>query len=159
MHRYRLLQPEDIDTIMPLAKEHFESVGMFDRGFTYNHTDAKEYMTDVSESDDYIPMVHIADNGTIDGIICFQINVSPYCHDDICASEHMWYVSKNVPDMYRSRIFTELFKTSIKVLELQGISLVIASLPKILDEGKTVGKFLTRHGFELLESVYKRRLK
>ncbi|MGA1047383.1 MAG: hypothetical protein ACO3UU_05195 [Minisyncoccia bacterium] len=153
----RTMKPKDVDKVMLIAKEHFDSVDMESRGFTYREDHAKEYIEHISKSEEYVPIVHEKD-GVIDGIIFFQMNYSPYNKNDLCASEHVWYVKKGESEIYRSKLFMDLLKSSVDLLNKLNVSLITISLPETVDIGQSVGRFLKRNKFLKTDSVYKRRL-
>lgn len=154
---FRTMKLSDLDQILELSKEHFEAVGMVERGFTFIEPDAKKYLENVALDTDYIPIVHEKQNGDIDGIIVFQVHYSPYNHREKCAVEHLWYVKKGGSEITRSKLFVRLLREALKTLKAFRIDQTRISLPSKLYIGGTVGSFLERNGFEQVENLYMRR--
>jgi len=153
----RTMKEKDLDGVMAIAKEHFDAVDMASRGYTYREGDTRKYIEEIAASTEYLPIISDVE-GQIDGLIFFQINYSPYNHKEMCASEHVWYVKKGKPAVYRGKLFMTLLKESVRVLKEMGISLITVSLPETIDFGESVGKFLKRNEFSRVDSIYKRRI-
>lgn len=153
----RIMNLVDVDSVMELTKEHFDSVNMVERGYSYVEADTRQYVEMVAESDDYTPIVSVNENQEVEGVLFFQINRSPYNNEELHGIEHAWYVKRSLNPVKRAKLFMKLLKEGTRTLETLGVRLIIISLPSATGIGVTVGNFLKRNGFKYTENIYRRR--
>ena len=86
----------DLESLLPLCKQHFDKAGMSERGYTYDEHSARVTLSQWLRDTQIFVGICEGRKGVPKGIIAFVKAISPFNHSDQYWGELLWYAEKAI---------------------------------------------------------------